>query len=286
MKDHPQQRIDSLAALEERHTPCRRRLGLADRDDAVIRRVAELFAVPAWVRPGISLGDALFLYDLVRAVRPARAVELGVAAGCSSALFLGALADIHGLNGPNAPLLVSADIHSECHFDRTRPVGRATAEMVPHLTHLWRLHTGATAADLPHLLSRYRSRQLHLAFIDADHRHPAPIADIAALLPCLAPGAWITLNGIAQPDSAARMRTEGGSTGPRLLFEHWPFEKLCAARHGDRPTSSHTGAIRLPADAMTQAEFIAAVAPALAAPWQTPGGPGLSRLLDVERLAA
>jgi predicted O-methyltransferase YrrM len=285
-------RLQALAALEAVHAPIRRRLGLPERDDAVLQRVAALFAPPIWAKSGISLGDAFFLYDLVRAIKPARVAEVGVAAGCSSALLLVALADVHGATPPPSPLLLSADIHSECYFDRTVPVGSAVQDMTPHLQHVWRLHTGATAADLPHLLSLAKSRPLHLAFIDADHRHPAPIADLVSLLPTLAPGAWVALHDIALPDlgklheARTGQKVDWNDTGPKLLFEHWPFDKLRGDFCADRAGSRNIGAIRLPNRSLPQAEVLELLAPALSQPWQVEPAKLSARLLDLGRAAA
>jgi len=58
----------ALVDLEPAQAGVRRALGLPARDPDVLERIARRYRPPAWAQGCISGHDALFLYDLVRAV--------------------------------------------------------------------------------------------------------------------------------------------------------------------------------------------------------------------------
>lgn len=244
-------RLEHLLRHRATSDALRARFGLPAGDGAIARvaeRVADRFWQPDWAGGCIGLVDAMFLYDLIAATRPARVIELGVASGASSALLLLAMHDAGvppiALDGRAS--LRSFDLHRWCYFDRRRAVGSAVEELAPELAHGWELTTSATSADAARALA---GAGAPLAFIDADHRHPWPAADVLTLQPALAPGAWIALHDIDLPAAAAReerrtgRRADWAQRGAKLLFDCWPFEKFAGVGEG-----SNIGAIRLPAD--------------------------------------
>ena len=96
---------------------------------------------PDWVRGGVDEDDAKFLRAMVVECRPTVAVEIGVAAGVSTAVLLDSLSAWQGV-------LHSYDPADVCYFDRQRKIGAAIEEMgVP--MERWLLHKGTaeTAAD-------------------------------------------------------------------------------------------------------------------------------------------
>ena len=193
-------------------------------------RVLDLAPPPAWVQGGISTEDAAFLGELVAKLEPAHVLELGVAAGTSSAALLYALDQL-----PPARTLTSVDVRPTCYFDQSRAVGAAVAEMYPRHETCWRL---LTSSDARRLGTTLPPGSVDLAFIDANHHHPYPLLDLLHLTPALRPGAWVALHDIA----LARLYPQFPSHGAEWLFEAWPAETWVSL------DSENIGAVRLPAD--------------------------------------
>ena len=198
-------------------------------------RLARDFTVPGWPEGRINLVEAAVLDLFVRALELDRVVEVGVASGVSSAALLSALSTV---SAGESPRLRSYDIMTSCYFDGSRAVGSAVEEMVPQLAcdRLLKRGGAKTAAeDLPRA-------SVGLAFIDANHGHPAPLADLIDLGPCLAPGAWVLLHDIRL--SRAMLERDPESVrevyGPEVLFDGWTGEKVRGERF-----SSNVGAIRV-----------------------------------------
>ena len=242
--------VRALADLERVHAHVRRRFGLPESDEAARRRIAGFYRPPAWVSGQISIHDAMFLYDITRAVRPRRVIEVGTASGASAAVLLLGMADTGQplLDDRGEPAVHSFDLHPHCWFDRTREVGSAVREMTPELMGGLRVHPRGTAADAGRLL---RGLGVELAFIDADHRHPSPAADLLLLLPALSRGAWVVLHDIALPEIADFEEARTGERfdsryhGAKLLFDEWPWEKLAGGAIAEgRFGARNIGAVR------------------------------------------
>jgi predicted O-methyltransferase YrrM len=237
----------AFPGLLENHAALRSRFGI-DTDEAGVARMLERFRRPEWVTGSISAVDAVFLHDVIQSVRPRRIVEVGVASGCSSAALLMGLADagIPLLHDDGTAALHGFDRLDCCFFDRDRALAAGAFEMVPDLVCGLKLHPGETALDASR---RFAGEPIAFAFIDADHRHPFPTADMLALAPVLARGAWVALHDINLVSVADAYEAETGETvdwrarGAEILFERWPFEKI-ACRAGHR----NIGIVRLPAD--------------------------------------
>ena len=70
---------------------------------------------PPWVRGATPIGDAEFLLEMVTAHQPTDMIELGVAAGISSAFILYALDTLPDVEGRRQ--LRSCDVHPACYLD-------------------------------------------------------------------------------------------------------------------------------------------------------------------------
>jgi hypothetical protein len=209
------------------------------------------FAPPSWVQGGLSTGDAAFLVSLVAREHPRTVIEIGVAAGTSSAALLYALDQLPAVE--LLRLLHSVDVRPTCYFDPLRLVGSAVADMYPEHQTMWILDTKGSARRVGTSPQRY-----DLAFIDGDHRHPWPLFDLLHLAPVLIPGAWVALHDISLP----RCWPKFPQHGAQWLFEQWSGEKVAGV--GD---AENIGAVRLPANLRE----LNAVAVALVeqSPWQT-----------------
>ena len=187
--------------------------------------------------------------SFVQHEQPTTVVEIGVAAGTSSAALLYALDQL-----PGARTLYSVDCNRSCYFDPRRRLGAAVAEMYPNHRARWILHPGI---DSRHAVAQIRDYDL--AFVDANHHHPYPLLDVVHLASVMRPGAWIALHDLELP----RLYPEWQSHGPMWLFELWPGAKV----HG-QGDAENIGAVQLPPDVRT---LLAPFKALLARPWeQTP----------------
>ncbi len=223
------------------------------------RRVAWLLARrPEWIRAEILPGDAMFLYDLVRLLRPSRAIEIGTASGFSGAFILAAMADsgVPLTDEAGRPALQTFDICERCAWNEEHAIGAALAEVVPRLAPGACFHRGKVAADAPGVLA---GQTFPFAYIDASHRHPWPLADALMIAPLLTPGAWFCLNDIALVEVGLHHAIEHPgedvsswfARGPQLLFEHWPWPKIRGLG-----LCSNMGAVQVPDPAaLTPAAF-------------------------------
>jgi predicted O-methyltransferase YrrM len=179
--------------------------------------------------------DARFLHDLIVEVRPQVVVECGVASGCSSVAILDAMAKCRDDRLADGVWLHAFDIAETCYFNRAYTTGAAVAELTPQHLPRFRL----TVGDALCAGRRLAGLDAPFAFIDANHLHPWATADLLALLPALAPGAWVALHDIRLPLLG---RHDFRGHGPRYLFDSWTGEK----RQGG--TDRNIGAVRLPDD--------------------------------------
>lgn len=226
-------------------------LGLPERR-GWIEEFCRRTGTPEWVRGHVNYRDALLLWDLVEAVRPDTIVEVGTASGVSTGLLAAAGECFGGTRGPGASVW-SFDIAARCYFDVTRPVGAAAFEIVPHLRERIHLLPGRTCIDAAGF---FGVGGVDLAFIDGDHRHPAPTLDVLALLYAVRPGGWMILHDIELSEVAkvAAPVEWDVVTGAETLFHAWPFEKVQPAHA--HPSLNNIGAIRLPSDPARAAEFL------------------------------
>jgi len=187
---------------------------------------------PAWVQGGCSLGDLAFLADRVAVAQPHLVVEVGVAAGTSSAALLAALDQL-----PPPRRLVSVDVRATCYFDASKAVGAAVDEMYPTYQTRWIQDFDSDARKLGLTMPL---GGVDFAFIDANHHHPFPLLDVLHLAPVMRPGAWIVLHDIELP----RLYPQFPSHGPMWLFEAWSGEKI----RGDAtdPDAVNIGAVQMP----------------------------------------
>ena len=271
-----ERRTNALFYCFESHWRVRSHFGLQPDHDA-LRRLAQRFHMPEWVTGSIAMGEAMFLFDMVLALRPERVIEIGVASGCSTAAMLIGLqeAGIPARHPDGGAVLHAFDTLDHCYFAPEKTLAAAALEMVPDLRDALSLHTPATAGDAA---ERFAGHKLPLVFIDANHRHPHPTADVLTLAPIVKPGGWFILHDIALPEVARRYEATTGekvtwnAKGAQVLFENWPFEKLRGG-HG----CANIGAIRMPEDHDLTADHLAEI---IDIEWEVTPSKGVQRVLD------
>jgi len=283
-----EQRERTLADYLPAHNRLRHRFGIAPDPDALIR-LAAWYTPPADARGAVLLDDALFLFDMILCLRPQRMVELGTASGVSTAVLLKSMAAAHGRDSASAAgtgwSVPTYDLLSHCYWDANVPIGYAIKVMAPELADRAVLHAPGVATDIARDFGPSGAGPLPLLFIDACHQHPYPVGDLLGALPALAAGAWVILHDINLPARAAAYEQQSGEKvhwgerGAKLLFDHWPFEKLTGC--GSVP---NIGAIRLPARTSGTDFDPSLLAPLIAQPWETePDAATRERLAEAAR---
>jgi predicted O-methyltransferase YrrM len=177
---------------------------------------------PEWARGGsISRNDAQFLFERVTATRCSNVVEIGTAAGVSTAVLCFCLSVAHGPEQPsNGFGVVSYDQSATYYVDRSKPVGCAIHEMLPRelLQHV-EFRNPATAINLR---EHHAPDSIDLLFIDASHKHPWPTLDLLATLDLVRPGGEVILHDINLPLIAP----EFPDWGVKHLFDGLDLPKL------------------------------------------------------------
>jgi predicted O-methyltransferase YrrM len=191
-------------------------------------------AAPDWAKGVTPIHDAEFLLEMVAAYTPAHVIELGVAAGVSSAYLLYALDSLADVDGGRQ--LTSCDITASCYFDTSHAIGEARQTIYPSPRARWVLDTNMDARRLSQTLA---PRSVDLTFIDANHYHPWPLLDLLHVTEIARPESWVVLHDINLPTIAPQVTASGAA----WLFDSWPFDKLS----GGGP-QRNIGAVKLPAD--------------------------------------
>lgn len=202
------------------------------------------YGTPEWASGFVIHRDALMLWDLVEASQPHTVLEIGTASGVSTAIIAAALHElVPESRTSDSPRVHAFDIAQRCYFDTTKLVGEAIHDIVPTLQHMISINRGSTAVDAARAVP---VETVDLAFIDGDHRHPAPTLDLLCILYALKPGAWVCLHDIVLPElTMANPNADWDpASGAQKLFEAWPFEKV-SPDHAD-PMHNNIGAIRMP----------------------------------------
>ena len=189
--------------------------------------------------PGtIGLHEFLFLTAFASILAPERAIEIGNLAGFSAAVIAGAIRRQH----PNrrGTLVDTIDRNTHSVVEADKPVGFQIPDIIPNFANAVRVHAPADSGIVRELAGR---DELQFAFIDADHRHPSPLLDLARLTPYVRSGGWIVFHDI-QWGTMGRKAMEAGQTlrwgasyGAEWLFDRWPFRKI---------SGGNIGAIQLP----------------------------------------
>lgn len=117
--------------------------------------------------------ERLLLFSLVRALRPARLLEIGTHKGGSAMIIVAALDDI------GAGSLVCID-----------PAPLVSEEHWSQISHRATLLTGSSPEVLEEALA-VAGGSIEFAFIDGDHGYAGVVRDIRGVLPILADGAYL-----------------------------------------------------------------------------------------------
>lgn len=217
-----------------------------DEDD--LEFIADFFArKPDGTAGSILPNDGAFLYAWMKKTRPRSVLEIGVSSGVSSAFFL-ETAERLDLLGQGFRL-DSIDLLDHVYAAPEDKVGWVVEAMVGRLASHFNLITGVTSFDVERLIGEGKVHRPDLVFLDAEHAHPFPALDLAALCKTVEPETWILLHDICLFERALRdsyrlkIRPDWMLRGVEWAFEFWPGEKFRGA--GEH---ANMGAVRAVAD--------------------------------------
>lgn len=135
----------------------------------------------------MTLSERIFLTEIIQQYNPKKILEVGVAAGGSSALILHAIKDI-----PHA-VLYSHDYNENYYRTKDKPTGFAVSHICPELMCNWRLSTGGMICE--HIDDI--GPEIDLVLLDAMHSNPGEFLDYISIYPYLKENAVIVIHDIS-----------------------------------------------------------------------------------------
>ena len=129
--------------------------------------------------------ELTILCGLLRHVQPQKVLEVGVAAGGTTAVMLKALS----LLGSEA-VLHSVDLNADYYANPALETGYMAKSLPEEARQAWRLHTGGTAGAFLDSIGP----GIDLVVLDTAHVLPGELLDFLAVLPYLADGAMVVLH--------------------------------------------------------------------------------------------
>jgi Methyltransferase domain len=195
--------------------------------------------------------DIFFAAAVTSILRPGLAIEIGTASGSSAAIIGKMIALRQAQTGhvPSGTLVHTIDRKAEYVLDQAKPVGFGIEQITPELRDRVIVHAPQDSAFCRALV---QDGELPLAFIDGNHRHPWPLADVLQVQQLMKSG-WILLHDIDLPRLTERARAAGQQVahtpdhGAKHVFDFWPHEKI---------QSGNIGVIKIPADRSLLAGFV------------------------------
>ncbi|MCZ9840471.1 class I SAM-dependent methyltransferase [Brachyspira hyodysenteriae] len=127
-----------------------------------------------------------FLNGIIRKLKPKKILEIGVAAGGSSAIILNAIKDIDNAN------LYSVDYLNMFYRDANKKVGFIIDEKFSHLNYKRHLYTGGVVGKFIDDIGG----DIDVCILDAMHSNPGEILDFLMVLPYLKKNAVIIIHDI------------------------------------------------------------------------------------------
>lgn len=131
--------------------------------------------------------ERVFLTELILKYKPRKVLEIGVAAGASSAVILNALEHVDGAE------FYSIDYSQKYYRDNSKQTGFFALDIKNNFKTPWMLHTGGVTAEFIEKIGS----DIDFCLIDTMHVQPGEILDFLMVLPYLKSGAVIALHDIA-----------------------------------------------------------------------------------------
>jgi predicted O-methyltransferase YrrM len=138
-------------------------------------------------RSEMARSERQLLNGLIRHHKPKKILELGVAAGASTAVMLNAIRDDADAT------LISIDFSTPYYRDPSLLTGFMVEEVVPELTDQWMCYTGEIAAWFMDRIGD----GIDMCVIDTVHHNPGEFLDFLMVLPYLKKNAVIVVHDIS-----------------------------------------------------------------------------------------
>ena len=135
----------------------------------------------------MTCSERAFLSGAIRKFKPKKILELGVAAGASSAIILNAIKDLEDA------ALYSIDYSAEYYRKKEKNSGYIVKEKYPELANKWKLYTGGPACNFLDEIGN----DIDFCLLDTTHCLPGEILDFLMILPFLKENAVIVIHDIA-----------------------------------------------------------------------------------------
>ena len=176
--------------------------------------VREMLADAAWV-PEMTEFESSFLCGLIRQFRPHRILEVGVAAGGTTAIMLECIR-LLGLDCD----MYSVDVSVPFYRDNSKHSGYIAEVYMTALGEPVR-HEFLLGKALPHVLDRFDEGTIDMVVLDTMHILPGELLDYLAILPRLAPGAVICLH-----DISLNQLTENHNIATNVLYSNMVGKRI------------------------------------------------------------
>lgn len=165
--------------------------------------------VPPWVKRQVNPAESKALANEIRRSKARSAIEIGVAAGYSSAVMYAALAQ-----NTNEPKLYAFDFSERCYHDKSKRTGDAFYEIHgPQEGYV--LKTGIESSSIE------TCENVDFIFVDANHQNPWPALDLISLARFVNDGTIIALH-----DFEMIYHSWGRhASGARDLYRAWRGDK-------------------------------------------------------------
>lgn len=132
----------------------------------------------------MSFTDRAFLNGIIRKTKPNKILEIGLAAGGSSAIILNAIKDFENST------LFSIDYNTKYYNDNSKDTGFIVNDYLPELKNKWHLYTGGVSAKFIEDIGN----NIDVCFLDTTHCNPGEILDFLTVLPYLKENAVVILH--------------------------------------------------------------------------------------------
>ena len=142
----------------------------------------------------MAKNERYFLNGMIRALKPKKILEVGVANGGGSAIILNAISDINGAK------LYSVDYTEKSYRYPDKPSGFLVEEKFPNLMDKWQIFRGG---DISCFLEEIGG-DIDLLMLDTVHTHPWETLNFLCILPFMDNNSWTVLHDITlftNPDS-------------------------------------------------------------------------------------
>ena len=135
-----------------------------------------------------------FLNGMVRYLKPAKILEVGIASGGGSAIILNAIRDIENSQ------LISVDYYEKYYGFDEKLSGWLVDEKFSHLKNKWTVYRGG---DISRFIENIGD-DIDLLVLDTAHIHPWETLNFLCILPFLKRGAWVILHDVSLPYLSGR----------------------------------------------------------------------------------